>query len=166
MIRMGGDAARRAAAQALSSYLEHNDPKSFDRRVDAALSIFSQIWPKELTLSSREVSQELVRLAGVSGRRYPEVAQKILRYLSPFDCWSMLEYRLYEGQEIDERFKVISTKESAVALLAVLDKTVGESEDAVIPYDLAEALKHIATIAPNTRGDSRYLRLETLGRRQ
>jgi hypothetical protein len=104
-------------------------------------------------------------MAAASREHFPAVVELITPYLTPFDCWSMLDFRLFDPDDLEKHFKLINTQRAALGLLSVLDKTVGGSEDAVVPYDLPEALRHIGALSPKSANDPRLLRVETLGRR-
>jgi hypothetical protein len=75
-------------------------------------------------------------------RVHADAVKAIKRFLVPFECWSMLEYGLYgEWRRKAERdLRTVNDQSKASALLLLLDRTVGTSESAVIPYDLTAAL--------------------------
>ena len=51
-----------------------------------------QVWPQERSLATSGVSRHLSCLPAVSGEAFAEVVDVIERFLTPFDCWSMLDY--------------------------------------------------------------------------
>ena len=73
----------------------------------------------------------------------------------------MGEYGLYG----DDELSMIDNKAKAEALLRLLDRTVGTAENAVIPYDLGDALEKVRKFAPNLARNPEYRRLETAARR-
>lgn len=166
MLRMGGDAVRRQVVRSLIEFLNQNDD-AFDQRArfDLAKSVFQDVWPKELTLSSRAVSEELAEFPAAAGEYYAQAAELILPYLTPFDCWSLWDYGLMDTNEADRKFKLIDTPTKAVALLSILDRTVGGEDGAIIPDGLQEALSHIASLSPKIEKNPLFQRLVTLNRR-
>jgi hypothetical protein len=167
MLRMGGDEVRSQVVRSLIELLKKDDD-TFDQkaRFDLAKSIFQDVWPKELTLSSRTVSEELAELPAAAGEFYADAADLVMPYLTPFDCWSMWEYGLMdELDEPDGAYKIINTPAKAAALLAILDRTVGGEDGAIIPDGLQNALAHVASLYPKLEKDARFQRLVTLNRR-
>lgn len=165
ILRMGGDAIRGSAVDTLSSYLRQDDLRPSGERFDIAARVFEAIWPKEVTLNAASVSEELVQFAAAAGPRYAEAVKLVLPYLTPFDCWSLLDFRVYDPDDLDKRIKLIDSRDKAAAFLDVLDKSVGDEDRAVIPHDLEDAMKHIARLAPHLERDMRFQRLQTLVRR-
>jgi len=166
MLRMGGDAVRSQVVRSLVELLNQDDD-AFDQkaRFDLAKSVFQDVWPKELTLSSRAVSEELAEFPAAAGEYYAEATVLVLPYLTPFDCWSLWDYGLMETNDVDQKFKKIDTPDKAAALLSILDRTVGGEEGAIIPDGLQDALTHIASLSPKIEKDPRFHRLVTLNRR-
>ena len=60
---------------------------------------------------------------------------------------------------------MIDNETKAKALLCLLDRTIGKAENAVIPYDLGDALEQVRKVTPNLARNPEYRRLETAARR-
>ncbi|OKP69137.1 hypothetical protein BTE77_28370 [Ensifer adhaerens] len=165
VLRMGGDTVRREAIRAMHEFLESGGDAEMATRFDLVANAFRDVWPKELTLSSRQVSEGLAELPAAAGPYYAEAAELVLPYLTPFDCWSMFDYGVLDSTSTDDRFAVIDDRTKAAAFLAILDKTIGSEERAIIPNGLEGALLHIAKVAPKLEKDIRFQRLLTLSRR-
>jgi len=60
---------------------------------------------------------------------------------------------------------VIDSPEKAKALLVLLDCTVGQQDEAVIPLDLSEALERVRSAGPSLVNTTEYRRLATAARR-
>jgi hypothetical protein len=81
----------------------------------------------------------------------------------------VLGYGLYgdEGNDADKRRKLemIDDGAKAKAFLRLLDLTIGTTEGAVIPWDLAEALEQIRSNDPALAESPAFARLATAARR-
>lgn len=165
VLRMGGDTVRREAIRAMHEFLEIGDDAEIATRFELVGSAFRDVWPKELTLNSRQVSEGLAELPAAAGPYYAEAAELVLPYLTPFDCWSMYDYGVLDSNSVDDKYAVIDDRTKAAAFLAILDKTIGSEEDAIVPNGLEGALLHIAKVAPKLEKDIRFQRLLTLSRR-
>ncbi|MDJ1638565.1 hypothetical protein [Rhizobium rhizogenes] len=165
MLRMGGDDVRRESVRAFDEFLDRKDDLDEQGRFEIVRSVFEDVWPKELTLSSRKVSEELAKLPAAAGPFYSDAAELVLPYLTPFDCWSLWDYGVRDHNDPTKRFSVINNEANASAFLAVLDKTVGGEDGAIIPDGLEDALAHIARLAPKLEKSVRFQRLLTLNRR-
>ena len=77
----------------------------------------------------------------------------------------MLEYGLYGDERGVEKLSIINDETKAKAFLRLLDLTVGTSENATIPHDLAEALDQIRRVAPALASIPAFRRLSTATRR-
>ena len=97
--------------------------------------------------------------------RPAEAVETIERFLLPFECWSMLEYGLYDDDCGKRKLSVINDEMKAKALLRLLDLTVGTSEDATVPHDLTDALDQIRRVAPGLVSSPAFRRLSTAARR-
>jgi hypothetical protein len=96
---------------------------------------------------------------------FAEAVDAIDRFLVPFDCWSMLDYGLYGDEDGESKLAGIDTEEKAAALLQLLDRTIGTSEAAVVPYDLATAPDQVEAISPRLVESSIFRRLAAAARR-
>ena len=129
-----------------------------------------QVWPKEQSLATRGVSRHLACLPAVCGDSFASSVDVIERFLTPFDCRSMLAYGYCES-EMSETLKmprlsdVVDDIPKASSLLRLLDLTIGQTREAVIPDDLGIALDRIKTVAPELTSLSAFRRLATAARR-
>ncbi|RVG14949.1 hypothetical protein [Sinorhizobium meliloti] len=165
MLRMGGDDVRKESVRALEQFLKRDNDLDEQARFELVRSVFQEVWPKELTLSSKAVSETLAELPAAAGAYYAEAAELVLPYLTPFDCWSLWDYGVLDHNDPDEKLKSIDDPVKASAFLSVLDKTVGGEDGAIIPDGLEDGLLHIARLAPKLNRDVRFQRLLTLSRR-
>lgn len=165
MLRLGTDEVRTEAVRAFSQYLASDDDLSEEKRFEIVKSVFLDVWPKELTLSSKAVSERLARLPAEASSCYVEATQMVLPYLTPFDCWSLYDFGVIDLDEDQEKFKIINDPNKAAAFLAVLDRSVAGDDGAIVPSGLEEALSHIRKIAPKLEKHTQYQRLLTLSRR-
>ncbi|MGP4806186.1 hypothetical protein ACSV5G_20675 [Agrobacterium cavarae] len=165
MLRMGADDVRTSAVDAFSQYLKPGEGVDARKSVDIVKAVFNDVWPKELTLSSKAVSDKLADLPADAGEFYVELAELVLPYIAPFDCWSLYDFGVIDMNEPAYTIEIIDDAKKAAAFLAILDRSVGGEDGAVIPDGLEQALLHIKKIAPKLEKDARYQRLLTLSRR-
>jgi hypothetical protein len=167
MLRIGGDAVRTRALDAMKNYLKDADaePKDPGERFKLVKTIFQEIWPKELTLSSPALSDAFADFPAAAGDNYTEATELILPYLTPFQCWSLWDYGILDRSADERTITGVDSARDASSLLSILDKTVGAEDGAIIPNGLDKALKHIASKSPRLESDIRYQRLLTLSRR-
>lgn len=132
---------------------------------EAAGPFLREVWPQERSLATPGVSGALADLPATSGEAFVEAVDAIARYLVPFECWSMVYYGLYVDDEGVKKLAIINDEPKALALLKLLDLTVGTNEGAVVPHDLEDALDQIRTAAPGAIGSPEYRRLSTAARR-
>ena len=114
----------------------------------AAAPFLKEVWPQERSLATSGVSKTVSDLTATAKGAFAEAVSAIERFLVPFDCWSMLEYGLYGVNEEEPKLDEIDDVKKTAALLKLLDSTIGPSERAVVPYDLASALDRIRCVAP------------------
>lgn len=165
MLRLGTDEVRMEAVGAFSQYLELDDDLMEEERFEIVKSVFSDVWPKELTLSSKTVSERLARLPAETASCYVEATEMILPYLTPFDCWSLYDFGVVDLDEDRDEFKIINDPKKAAAFLSILDRSVAGDDGAIVPNSLEKALFHIKKISPKLEKDAQYQRLLTLSRR-
>ena len=129
-----------------------------------------QVWPQERSLAASGVSQHLSCLPAVSGEAFAEAVAVIERFLTPFDSWSMLDYGYCES-DMSEDLRIprladaVDDMPKAHALLRLLDLTIGDTQDVVIPDDLSIALDRIESEAPKLTSDPAFRRLAAAARR-
>jgi len=165
MLRLGTDEVRTEAVRAFSQYLAPDDDLTEEERFEIVNSVFSDVWPKELTLSSKAVSERLARLPAEAASCYVEATEMVLPYLTPFDCWSLYDFGVIDLDEDRGEFNIINDPKKAAALLSIMDRSVAGDDGAIVPSGLDKALFHIKKVAPKLEKDPRYQRLLTLGRR-
>ena len=129
-----------------------------------------QVWPQERSLATSGVSRHLSCLPAVSGEAFAEAAAVIERFLTPFDCWSMLDYGYCEGDMSEDLgmprlSNAVDNMPKAHALLRLLDLTIGHTQDVVVPDNLSIALDRIESEAPKLTSDPAFRRLATAARR-
>lgn len=171
MLRRIGDDLRFEAAEAVQRFLNEigrdNRPPVMSRSevFDRAVAPFlARVWPQEVSLANPSVSEVFARLPLLSGDAFVRAVRSVERFLVPFRALSIRDYG-FEGGAARQPLEAICTSDEASAALQLFDKTVGESEDAVVPYDLARALDRIERVAPNLVRDRRFRRLATAARR-
>lgn len=167
MLRRSTDAVRARAATAchyLLNSAEMGPTDAEERYVRCVKPFFEQVWPRELTLRSRVLSDRLASLPAETGRHFADAVKLLHRYLTPFDCWSLWEYRVLKRPPIGEEICLEATPQNAKALLQLLDATIGTEEGAVFPHDVDKALKWIREHSRQLVNDPRYARLVALAR--
>ena len=138
--------------------------------LSAVKPFLEHVWPQERYLATVGVSRQFSCLPAVSGEAFVEAVAEIERFLIPFDCGSMLSYGFCEGHMSEQMgmprlSDAINDAPKAQALQRLLDLTVGDSQDAVIPDDLSVALDQIESQAPKLTSDSTFRRLAAAARR-
>ena len=176
MLRFADEEIRACASRAVRIYQDEAPDKVERPRPSAEVFRFAvrpflqQAWPQERSLGTPTVSQELSGIPAVTGEAFEEAVEEIERFLTPFDCWSMLDYGFYDngetGDEITPQLStMIDDEPKARALLRLLDRTIGDAQDAVVPHDLSLALQQIETVAPKLAKDPAFRRLSAAARR-
>ncbi|MDE0508893.1 MAG: hypothetical protein OXI17_09690 [Gammaproteobacteria bacterium] len=185
MLRMLDDEVRAEAATAVNVFVRDlsvsSSANTLEDRVDgnkpspaavlfrnAAAPFLREVWPQERSLATPGISRALADLPATSAEAFSEVVNTIERFLVPFECWSMLDYGLDGNEGSSSRssnLAMIDDESKAEALLRLLDLTIGRSEGAVVPYDLADALNQIRSVSPASANSSVFRRLETASRR-
>lgn len=169
MIRLLEAEVRTYCAAAITRFvsdLSENNEHSPEHLFQAAVKPFlQQVWPPEHSLVSPGISRRLSKLPALTHGEFANAVDTIERFLMPFDCRTMFNYGLYGGDDRDPKLSMIDDEAKAEALLRLLDRTVGTADNAVIPYDLGNALEQVRKVAPNLARDQRYRRLATAARR-
>lgn len=173
MIRTLDEEVRAHAANAIHRFIsdnsaaKDNDELTPERLyLSAAEPFLENVWPQERSLATPGVSRAFADLPASSGNEFSRAVKAIQRFLVPFECWSLLDYGLYSRSDAESpKVEMIDTKDKADALLTLLDLTVGTSESAVIPDDLANALRQIEKVRPQLAKTPSYRRLATAARR-
>ncbi|AOO81548.1 hypothetical protein [Bosea vaviloviae] len=182
MLRTLDDEVRASAANAIQQFVrefsakaatnapedgeEQEEPASAAALFRAAAAPFlREVWPQERSLATPGVSSALADLPATAGEAFAEAVDAIARFLVPFECWSMVDYGLYGDEGKAKKLAVINDEAKARALLKLLDLTVGNSEGAVIPHDLTDALDQISKVDPGLSTTATCRRLATAARR-
>lgn len=171
LIRTIDDEARSMAANILTEFVVDVSSKE-DKSLSAeslfknAVSPFlNRVWPQERSLASPGVSRSLADLPSAVGNAFANAVEDIERYLVPFDCWSMLDFGLHGADGEQPKLSIINDESKAKAFLRLLDKTIGTSETAVVPFNISAALEQIETVAPKLRELPEFRRLAAAARR-
>ena len=105
MLRFADEEIRICTARAVRIY-QDEEPEQAERTRSAAEVFRSavrpflrQAWPQERSLGTPGVSQELSGLPAVAGDAFVETVEEIERFLTYFDCWSLLDYGFYDNGE-------------------------------------------------------------------
>ena len=138
--------------------------------LSAVRPFLEQVWPQERFLAGAGAGFHLARLPAVSGEAFAEAVDAIGRFLVPLDCQSMLGYGFLEGEmsaqlRVPQLSDVVDDAPKAHAFLRLLNQTVGNSPDAVIPEDLSFALRQMESVAPELASDPAFRRLAAASRR-
>jgi len=174
MIRTLDDEVRAEAAEAIVRFVQDVATPQAEKPSDflpeqlfhlAVAPFLKTFWPQERSLATPGVSRALAELPASVQTVFAEAVELIERFLVPFECWSMLDYGLFGEEEDKAKLSKIDTKEKATAFLRLLDLTIGNAENSVVPYDLADALNQIKLITPSTFNAPVFHRLETAARR-
>ena len=174
LLRRIDDEARTAAAGVLSDFVEHLQEGANHTMPanEGAARVFHsapepflrRIWPQERSLSTPGTSRALSDLPASSGSAFADAVAAIEPFLVAFDCWSLMEYGFRERDSGGLRLDVVVDEASAQALLGLLDLTIGASEGAIVPRDLALALSKIADVTPKLAATPTFRRLATAAR--
>jgi hypothetical protein len=167
MLRLGTDQLRAMSGHVIGVFVESEDRKtSREKRFRNVVRPFLEsIWPKERTLLSRSLSDAFADLPSKCGSAFAEAVEVLERFLTPFDCWSLHEYGLYDRDPDGRKIRKLNGPREAAAFLKLLDVTIGSEERAIHPLDLDSALVAIRNADPKLVRDTRYARLSALVRR-
>ena len=176
ILRSASDSIRAWAAWQVTEFQNYaykvgEDPQPLGASFQAVIEPFlEQVWPKEQSLATRGVSRHLASLPAVCGDAFACSVDAIERFLTPFDCESMLAYGYCES-DMSETLRmprlsdVVDDIPKAISLLRLLDLTIGHTREAVIPEDLDVALDRIKAVAPDLTSLSAFRRLAAAARR-
>ena len=130
-----------------------------------AKPFLQEVWPQERSLTTSKISEALADLPAISIGAFADAVNVIERFLVPFTSWSIHDYGFFVKKDKMSAFSVIETKQDAKAFLVLLDLTIGEEEETIIPYDLGDALDCIRRIDQSLEKEQAFRRLETAVRR-
>ncbi len=140
-------------------------PPSKELLFDSVVRPFiREVWPQERSLASPGSSEAFAKLPAMCGDRFAEATDLVLRFIVPFDCWSMFDFGLYSEDDEGPHLAQIDTLEKAEALLKLLSHSIGTLDNAVVPHELADALEEVRAAAPQLSSSQHFRRLETLTR--
>jgi len=161
----GAEVVRRFILDLSTSSEGEEAPSPEDLFRASAKPFLQQVWPQEYSLATPGVSRALASLPATAGEAFVEAVDTIEPFLVPFECWSMIEYGLFDEEDDNPKLSFIDTPEKGAAFFRLMDLTIGKDESAVIPDDLAEALYQIRRVAPQLAKDTAFRRLATASRR-
>jgi hypothetical protein len=169
MLRLGGDQVRVASARTLKAFLRAKDADPATQFSSAVKTFLKQVWPADQTLRSGPLSDALAELPSAAGSAFSAAEAAVADFIVPFDAWSLYAFGFYpklEGAEgVRPKTPPSMNREEAASWLDLLDRSIGRSEGAVYPRDLALALDAISTANESLMTDSRFQRLVGLVRK-
>ena len=175
MIRsLDDDEVRISCAEAIRLFLvqisspenqEPNPPSREDLFQSVAKPFLQNVWPQERSLTSPGLSHMLAKIPAIARGRFAEAVDTVERFLVPIPCWSLSDYQLHRNESGVPKLAIIDDDVKADALLRLLDRTIATTPDAVVPYDLGDALAQVREVAPHLVRIPSYRRLEAVARR-
>lgn len=169
LIRNLDDEIRAHGLQTLQGFVIQKNENQADtpekRFRRAVVPFLTNVWPQERSFATPASSRALADLPAAAGGAFVEAVNLIERFLVPFPCWSINDYGLHGQTDGKPKITMINTAGKAKALLKLLDLTIGTSETAVVPHDLAKVLEHLRSTAPTIAENYIFRRLSTAARR-
>lgn len=168
MLRSLDDEVRAQAAQTVKRFAgEAVSPtdSSEDVFARAVEPFVLTCWPQERSLSTPGISRAFATLPGLSGSKFADAVDSVERFLVPFNCWSLSEYKLTRERDGTLELPHVNTALSADAALRLLDLTIGGADNTVVPTDLGFALGRIGELNPKLIDTAPFRRLVALTRR-
>lgn len=107
------------------------------------------VWPKSHDRTSKEISEQLARLAIIAQGEFPAAVQELQDWFAP-QRYPFTIIHLLRNSGLCDRFP----RDAIQLLSAIID------EHSQLPEDLAECLKSILQAWPEARHDARYQRLD------
>lgn len=129
----------------------------------AVKSVLTDVWPMERTPDRPSLAKAMARIPVASGSAFADGVGAVRRFLYPFKVRLLQDYGFDENPEA--LGKVVKSDRDAEALLELLDRTVGEGEEARMPLHGDEALACLQRIAPKLARRPEFRRLEILQKR-
>jgi hypothetical protein len=142
---------------------EATSPESIFR--SSVKPFLEEVWPQERSLATPGVARAFADLPYTCRDSFAEAVTVIERFLVPFDAWSLSDYGLRGAVPGGQRLSLIRTRSDAEALLKLLELTVGTSDGAIVPSDLAAALDQIALTSAALKDSQAFRRLTALANR-
>ena len=158
--------------RALLGFLDHGptheaSAKEADARAQrfrrAVGPVLEYVWPMERKLGRPILAKAMSQIPGASGVAFADSVDAVRRFLYPFKIYTVRHYGFHGRAETLR--EVVRSERDAGALLDLLDRTVGEGDEARMPFDGDEALARIRTVAPRLAKGPTFRRLEILQKR-
>lgn len=160
------------AYRALLGFLDHGPapetPASeaevrAERFERAVKSVLKDVWPMERTPDRPGLAKAMAQIPAASGAAFADGVDAVRRFLCPFKVYTVRDYGFdARSAALSE---VVKTERDAEALLELIDKTVGEGEEARMPFDGDKALARIREVSPRLEKTPAFRRLKTLQKR-
>jgi hypothetical protein len=174
MLRSLDDEVRAHAAGAVSDFVNSlsgqtdgtsTPPTAAELFRGAARPFLEKVWPQERSLATPGVASAFADLPAASSDAFAEAVDAIERFLVPFQCWSMSYLGFHGVVDGEPRLSDIDNEAKAEALLRLLDKAIGTTEDSIVPFDLGSALDQVQQAGPALVRTQKFRRLAALTRR-
>jgi hypothetical protein len=170
MLRLVEDEVRAHAADCVSRFQgeisRDGGHWTAERLFDAAVQPFIEnVWPQERSLVSQGVARAFSDLPSACGKRFAEAVNLVLRFIVPFEAWSLQDFGFYGDEDNVPKLRRIATPQTAKAFLSLLDAAIGHTDSSVVPMDLGDALDQIRRVDPKLGAAQDFRRLETAIRR-
>lgn len=158
--------------RAFLNFLEHGPtPEASASEADARAERFRRavklvlrdVWPMERTPDRPSLAEAMARIPVASGSAFADGVGAVRRFLYPFKVRSVQDYGFDEHPEA--LGEVVKSQRDAEAFLQLLDRTVGEGEEARMPLDGDEALAWIQRTARKLARTPEFRRLKILQKR-
>lgn len=169
VLRLVDDDMRSSAAHVVVEFIEqvgsvqgHTGADVFSK---AGTRFLEQVWPRDRSLVTPGVAKAFAELPVASGSAFVAAVHAVRSLLVPFDCYALMDFGFGIARTQGVGLELIEDREMALALLDLLDATVGRDEDAVVPHDLSDALSHIELVERHLADTRPFRRLATAARR-
>lgn len=131
----------------------------------AGMPFLEEVWPRDRSLVTPGVAKAFAELPVASGSAFASAVHAVRSLLVPFDCYGLMDFGFATSRTDRAGLELIKDEAKARALLELLDATVGTDEDAVVPYDLSDALSQIESVERRLADTRPFRRLATAARR-
>ena len=169
VLRLVDDDMRSSAAHVVVDFIEQVGSVPGRTRAEvfskAGTRFLEQVWPRDRSLVTPGVAKAFAELPVASGDAFGAAADAVGSLLVPFDCYALMDFGFATARTDGTGLELIKDQAKARALLDLLDATVGTDEDAIVPYDLSDALSRIESVERRLAGTRSFRRLATAARR-
>ncbi len=149
-----------------STVSEVDGSSSSARRFRLGVSRFlKDVWPHDQDLATSDVRRWILKIPAASREAFAEAVNSIDRFLVPSEVSSLGFFFLEKESVWMVPLEIVNDEVRARALLQLLDKSIGSSENSVIPFDLSDALDQVIFVSEKFGFVREYRRLITLARR-